>query len=54
MPESEAYQESKAAHVPPSERVKVIAGTLWEYRWKLLGTAGSWFILVRALLVVVA
>lgn len=47
MPESEAYEECKAAQVPANERIKLILATMWANRWKLAGTAGSWFILVR-------
>jgi len=45
MPESEAYEEAMGESVPPAERLKVIGNTVWDNRKKLLGTAGSWFIL---------
>ena len=47
MPESEAYEETMDETVPVSERMKVIMQNVYDNLYKLLGTAGSWFILVR-------
>jgi MFS transporter, PHS family, inorganic phosphate transporter len=50
LPESEVFQEDVGSKVAPAERLMAIARTVYENRMKLLGTAGSWFILdvVRA------
>lgn len=42
--ESEVFQED-VGKVAPAERLMAIAQTVYENRRKLLGTAGSWFIL---------
>ena len=46
LPETDAYKEEVEAKQPVlSERFKNIGVHVWENRRKLLGTAGSWFIL---------
>lgn len=45
MPESEVFLEDVGDKTPPAERMYVILHTVWDNRMKLLGTAGSWFIL---------
>ena len=39
------FQKEVAAKIPPNERLRVAAHLVYENRWKLAGTAGSWFIL---------
>ena len=45
MPETDHFQREIGDKVPASVRWKVIFGHVWQNRWALAGTAGSWFIL---------
>ena len=45
MPESEVFLEQVGDKTPPAQRLYVILQSVWDNRVKLLGTAGSWFIL---------
>ncbi len=45
LPESDVFEEDVGSKIAPSERLYNIAMTVYDNRRKLLGTAGSWFIL---------
>ena len=45
LPESDHYEKEVAAKIPTNERLGVAMRLAWANRWKLVGTAGTWFIL---------